>query len=514
MKLIGLRTGSAKNNHFGIGAKVEIRSGDLYQSMVVTDPNVHFGLGNRAKAETIRITWTNGVPQNIFSPGTDQALIEAQTLKGSCPFLFTWNGDEFVFVKDVMWRSALGMPLGIMGGNTAYAFPDASDDFIKIPGELLKPRNGLYSIQLTSELWETMFFDQVQLVAVDHPDSVNVFVPEQFSPPPFPGNKQFQVKQKYKPVSAIDSKGNDVLSFIAEKDDKYLSDFEQEKYQGVTEMHDLILDPGPVGKSKNLLLFLNGWIFPTDASINVALSQSSNLKVVRPCLQVINGKGEWETVIENIGFPMGKDKTVIADLSGKFLSGDHRIRIRTNMEIYWDYIFFSDNISNAPVISNVMNPVSADLHYRGFSGSYRKGGRYGPHWFDYSNVDKNKKWRDLSGNYTRYGDVLPLLTESDNKYVISNAGDETSIQFDSKVLPEVKNGWKRDFLIHSVGWIKDGDINTALGSTVLPLPFHGMKSYPPSENDIYPKDADHQKYLKEYNTRVVTQDDFKNAIKR
>jgi tetratricopeptide (TPR) repeat protein len=514
MKLIGLRAGSAKNNHFGIGAKVEIRSGDLYQSMVVTDPNVHFGLGNRAKAETIRITWTNGVPQNIFSPGTDQALIEAQTLKGSCPFLFTWNGDEFVFVKDVMWRSALGMPLGIMGGNTAYAFPDASDDYIKIPGELLKPKNGLYSIQLTSELWETMFFDQVQLVAVDHPDSVDVFVPEQFSPPPFPGNRQFQVKHKYAPVSAIDSKGNDVLQFIAEKDDKYLSDFGPDKYQGVTEMHDLILDPGPVGKSKNLLLFLNGWIFPTDASINVALSQSSYLKVVRPYLQVINGKGEWETVIENLGFPMGKDKTVIADLSGKFHSGDHRIRIRTNMEIYWDYIFFSDNVSNAPVISTVMNPVSADLHYRGFSGSYRKGGRYGPHWFDYSNVDKNKKWRDLSGNYTRYGDVLPLLTESDNKYIISNAGDETSIQFDPKVLPEVKTGWKRDFLIRSVGWVKDGDINTALGSTVLPLPFHGMKSYPPSGNDIYPKDKDHQKYLKEYNTRVVTQDDFKNALKK
>ncbi len=133
MKLVGLRAGSAKNNHFGIGAKVEVRAGDLYQSMVVTDPNVHFGLGNRAKADVIRITWTNGVPQNIFSPGTDQALIEAQTLKGSCPFLFTWDGDKYVFVKDVMWRSALGMPLGIMGGNTAYAFPDASDDYLKSP---------------------------------------------------------------------------------------------------------------------------------------------------------------------------------------------------------------------------------------------------------------------------------------------------------------------------------------------------------------------------------------------
>jgi hypothetical protein len=211
---------------------------------------------------------------------------------------------------------------------------------------------------------------------------------------------------------------------------------------------------------------------------------------------------------------MGKDKTVIADLSGKFLSGDHRIRIRTNMEIYWDQIFFSDCLANAPVITSVLNPVSADLHYRGFSRSFRKGGRYGPHWFDYSVVDKNKKWRDLSGNYTRYGDVLPLLTESDNKYIISNAGDETSIKFDAKGLPELKKGWKRDFLIHSVGWVKDGDINTALGNTVLPLPFHGMTSYPPSANDSYPKDTELQKYNLEYNTRVVTQDDYRNVLKK
>ncbi len=514
MKLVGLRAGSAKNNHFGIGAKVEIRSGDLYQSMIVTDPEVHFGLGNRLRADNIRITWTNGVPQNILLPGADQSLIEAQTLKGSCPFLYTWNGDEYVFAKDIIWRSALGMPLGIMGGTAAYAFPDASDDYIKIPGELLKPEQGVYTIQVTSELWETIYFDKVQLVAVDHPDSVDIFVPEQFAPPPFPGLKISQVKEKHVPVSAIDAHGNDVLSFIAEKDDKYLSDFKPDKYQGVTEMQELILDPGKLAGSGNLFLFLNGWIFPTDASINKAISQSGNLKVIRPYIQVIDRNGEWETVIEDLGFPMGKDKTVIADLSGKFLSGDHRIRIRTNMEIYWDQIFFSDCLANAPVITSFLNPVSADLHYRGFSRSFRKGGRYGPHWFDYSVVDKNKKWRDLSGNYTRYGDVLPLLTESDNKYIISNAGDETSIKFDAKGLPELKKGWKRDFLIHSVGWVKDGDINTALGNTVLPLPFHGMTSYPPSANDSYPKDTELQKYNLEYNTRVVTQDDYRNVLKK
>jgi hypothetical protein len=258
---------------------------------------------------------------------------------------------------------------------------------------------------------------------------------------------------------------------------------------------------------------MNGWIFPTDASINVAISQSDDLKVIPPVLQVINKNGEWETVAGSLGFPMGKEKTVIADLSGRFLSADHRVRIITNMEIYWDEIFFSDSLSPDPVITRELEPVRADIHYRGFSQLYRKGGRYGPHWFDYSTVGKEPKWRDLQGNYTRYGDVLPLLMESDNRYIISNAGDETTIEFSAEGLPELKQGWKRDFLIHGVGWVKDGDINTALGSTVSPLPFHGMKSYPPSESDKYPDSPELQKYNREYNTRVVTQDGYINALK-
>ena len=170
-------------------------------------------------------------------------------------------------------------------------------------------------------------------------------------------------------------------------------------------MHDLILDPGEMGNNKSLYLYLNGWIFPTDASINKALSQSKNFNIIQPSIQVKNKKGEWQTVIPNLGFPMGKDKTVIANLSGKFLSNDHRIKIQTNMEIYWDYIFFANSNPKSPTIKTVLNPTYADIHYRGFSKTYRKGGRYGPHWVDYDKVNKNTKWRDLKGNYTRYGDV-------------------------------------------------------------------------------------------------------------
>jgi tetratricopeptide (TPR) repeat protein len=512
MKLMGLRTGSAKNNYFGIGAKVELRSGDLYQSKVVTDPNVHFGIGKRTQADVIRITWTNGVPQNIFSPQSDQSLVEEQMLKGSCPFLYTWNGEEYVFVKDIMWRSALGMPLGIMGGSTAYAFADASDDYLKIPGEMLKTNNGVYSIQVTAELWETIYLDQVQLVAVDHPESIDIFVAEQFSPPPFPEYKVYPVREKRLPVSARNGMGNDVLPFIQAKDDNYLSDFKPDRYQGITEMQELILDPGPWKGADSMHLFLNGWIFPTDASINVALSQSEALKVAAPVVQVLNRQGEWITVVENMGFPMGKDKTVVVDLTGKFLSSDHRIRIKTNMEIYWDHIFFAEVMPEVPLVSNILEPAKADLHYRGFSRSYRKGGRYGPHWFDYASVDKNPRWRDLTGSYTRYGNVLPLLTASDNRYIITNAGDETSVQFSASGLPPVKPGWKRDFLIRSVGWVKDGDLNTALGQTVEPLPFHGMSAYPPASHDVFPDNAAHRRYMREYNTRKVDPDSYIRAF--
>ncbi|HEY4195412.1 MAG TPA: hypothetical protein VGM63_07745, partial [Mucilaginibacter sp.] len=229
---------------------------------------------------------------------------------------------------------------------------------------------------------------------------------------------------------------------------------------------------------------------------------------------VINKQGQWETVIPNLGFPMGRDKMVIANLSGKFLTrNDRRVRIRTNMQIYWDHIFFSTQNVQSPVRMNDLKMVDARLNFRGYSASYRKGGPYGPEWFDYDHTTKGQKWRDLTGNYTRYGDVLPLLQKADDQYIICDGGDEISIDFDAQALPKLPKGWKRDFLIYSEGWVKDGDLNTANGQTVAPLPFHSMPSYPYGKNVKYPSDREHREYQLKYNTRRVTTDDFRNALK-
>jgi hypothetical protein len=155
------------------------------------------------------------------------------------------------------------------------------------------------------------------------------------------------------------------------------------------------------------------------------------------------------------------------------------------------------------VKTTALSPVSADLHFRGFSRMYRKGGRYGPYWFAYDEVTRQSPWRAIDGAFTRFGDVVPLLRDPDDMYVVMGAGDEATIQFDASSASSLPQGWKRDFLLYTDGWIKDSDLNTAFGTTVGPLPFHGERSYPYAGGEAYPTDQEHQRYLREYETRVV-----------
>jgi cytochrome c-type biogenesis protein CcmH/NrfG len=502
LQLTGLLVAGSKNNHFGIGATVEVRAGGMYQTRVVTQPVTYFGLGQRLTADALRIVWTNGVPQNVFYPASDQGLVEEQILKGSCPFLYAWSGDRYEFVTDVMWRSALGMPLDIMGGaGGGYAPPPASREYILIPGDALRPKDGVYAIQVTGELWETGYLDQLKLVVVDHPDSVQVLLDERFVPPGDATLRIYQVAHPRAPAAATDEDGRDLLPLLLRQDDRYVSQFRLGRFQGVAEPHDLVLDLGEVDPRQDVTLFLNGWIFPTDASINVALSQSGHPASIPPQVQVVGRDGQWHTVIDNMSFPSGKAKTVAVDLAGKFLSRDRRVRIRTNMQIYWDQVFFGTGDVRGPAPRAILEPTAADLHYRGFSRMHRKGGRYGPFWFDYGDVTATQRWLRLNGRFTRFGDVLPLIERADDMYVVFGPGDEITVEFAAREAPPLPAGWRRDFLLYSDSWLKDADLNTGTGQTVEPLPFHGMSRYPYGVDESYPTDAEHQRYLRRYNTR-------------
>ncbi|HSR15986.1 MAG TPA: CRTAC1 family protein, partial [Gemmatimonadales bacterium] len=502
VQLTALRTASGKNNSFGIGAKLELRAGDLYQSRVVTGRVTHFGLGSRPGADALRIEWPNGLPQ-VLSPGISAEVREAEVLKGSCAFLYAWNGTRFDLVSDVMWKSALGMPMGIMGSEATYGPPGASTEYVRIPGEALRPQGTRYTLQVTEELWETAYLDQVQLLVVDHPDSVDVFVNERFVPPGPTPLRLYQAARARPPRSATDGEGRDLLPLLLARDDRYVGGLTPTRYQGITEPHDLVLDLGDLAGLDSVFLFLNGWIYPSDASINVAVAQSSAIRVSAPSLEVRDARGEWQVAIPDLGFPAGKRKTVIADLTGRFPTADHRIRIRTTMQIYWDQAFVAGSFAG-PVTVTRLEPVAADLHARGFSRTFRKGGPHGPQWFDYDDVSTDSPWRPITGRFTRYGDVLPLLRAPDDMYVVLAPGDEATVHFDATMAPDLPAGWRRDFLLYSDGWIKDSDLNTATGTTVEPLPFHAMTRYPYRAGESYPAGAAHRRYLDTFQTRIVS----------
>ena len=349
------------------------------------------------------------------------------------------------------------------------------------------------------------------MIAVDHPVGTEVFVDERFVAPVPPEYVLYAYDSLQEPASAIDQNGIDVFVAIQARDNYRLGGFAKGPYQGVGEDHFVELDLGKINPQDSIDLIAQGWIRPTDTSINVASAQGSAPPPKALEISVPNGEGGWKVVIPNAGFPAGKLKTVIVEIpKGSFVGGDNRVRIATNLEIYWDRLAFATK-SEVTTHSTPIELLTADLGYMGFPFMSRTDDD-APNIPDYNDIRHGNAWRDLEGYYTRYGSVEKLLSKVDDRYVIMNAGDAMYLQF--KVpKEEIPKGYVRDYIFFTDGWVKDGDWNTVASRTVGPLPFHSMSGYPYPENErpaeLLPSHADWQ----EFHTRYITPAPFRDALK-
>jgi tetratricopeptide (TPR) repeat protein len=494
---ITVQLSGIKNLKLAEGAEVEVKAATLYEKKVYDGVPLTFDLQDYKEADTVRITWPNGMIQNEIRQEANKAYDykEAQRLSGSCPMIWTWNGREFQFITDVLGIA----PLGAKSGDGTY-FPVDHDEYIKIPGEALAARNGEYEVRVTEELSEVSYIDQLHLFAVDHPADEEFFLNEKWKAPPYPEFRYFGAKRRVYPKSAVDQAGRDVLQFITKADRRYPTGFRRTE-SGVAELHSLTLDFGDAAKENRAVLILNGWVDWADGSTFLAAAQESKEGLIPPYLQVKDGKGEWRTVIADMGMPDGKPKTIAVDLTGKFLSKSREVRIVTNLCVYWDEIFLSESSARPKVEERRMTATSAELSFRGFSKSKIDPERKQPDQYFYSVSSPTSYWNPTPGRYTRYGNVLPLLEAVDDRYVIMGSGDEMRLRFDAASLPPIASGWRRDFVLKVDGWAKDRDANTAYSQSVEPLPFHGMSGYPYPAREQYPADELHRSYLREYNTR-------------
>ncbi len=477
---IDVRPRGLGTNEFGIGTKVRLFCGDLRIAATCRDGLLSFGLGKRTRIDALLLRWTNGVEQGVVGPQVASCLEieEREGEVGSCPFLYAFDGERWHFVADCH----SGTPLGLPYADGKY-LPPRSNETVYIDGAMLRPVEGRLRLDLAEEFRELFYVDAVTLRAIDHPAAVRPVLNEGFRIFSFPEFRVYGLSDLRPPLSAKDHKGRDVLADVARRDGRHAVVFDRldGQYEGLARPWAITLDFGDLPRGGRLLLVMDGWVeFPT-ASASIAASRSETVRFQPPVLEAIGPDGAWTVIDKDPGFPAGKGKAVLVDLTGKLPGTDGRLRISSTQRLHWDAFQISTGADEEIRLTEL--PLHAAHHrFRGVGKRIESPGREQPWRYSHDDLESFYRWDQMPmGMLTRYGDVAALLREIDDRYPVLASGDVVELSFDADSLPPLPEGWVRDWCFTTEGWVKDADLNQAVRESVTPLPFHAMSRYPYDE---------------------------------
>jgi tetratricopeptide (TPR) repeat protein len=495
------------DNKSAIGTKVEIFAGANRQKFEIAGSSGYLGqnssdfvvgLGHAKEADVVRMLWPSGVIQDEIQIAgmKDYAFGELDRRGSSCPTLFVWNGSRYELVGDMLGAGVVGHWIG----------PNQRDiprptEYIKVPRKSIRERDGKFSFRFMEPLEEAVYLDQVKLMAVDHPAADDVFPNEYFaSNPPYPAFKVVYSRDARPPAAARDEHGHNVLPDLLAH--RYFGDFDVLPFQGFTKPHTLELDLGEAYRGGPLWLMMHGEIEYFSATSMYAAYQSG-IEPVAPFVEAQDASGKWVRVIDDMGFPAGGPRTMTADLTDKLPQGTQRIRITTNLQIYWDNILINRAEQNGNARLTPVPLAKADLRFRGFPLKVENQPP-GNVLYVYEKASATGPYTRPMGAYTRYGDVRPLLTGYDDRLAVFGSGDEVALDFDPAKLPSLPEGWVRDYFFVANGYEKDMDFYAAEANTVHPMPFRTMGTYPYPKARSFPMDDAHVNYFLDYNTRHMS----------
>ncbi|MGA7379319.1 MAG: FG-GAP-like repeat-containing protein [Terriglobales bacterium] len=498
-------TGLADNKS-AIGTKVEVFSGGNRQEFEIAGSSGYLGqnslqltvgLGQAKQADVVRMLWPTGVLQDEVDIAADREhkFMEIDRRGSSCPTLFVWDGQRYKLVADMIGAGVVGHWVGPGQRNIPRPI-----EYVKVAGNSIREKDGKLSFRFMEPLEEAVYLDQVELLAVDHPADLDVFPNEYFaSNPPYPPFKIVSSRDAHPPAAATDEHGHNLLPDLLAH--RYVSDFEVLPFAGFTKTHSLELDLGEPYRGGSLWLLMHGEIEYFSATGMYAADQAG-LQPIAPYVEALGENGKWMRVIDDMGFPAGGPRTMTADLTGRLPAGTRRIRISTNLQIYWDSVLISRTAQDQDVRVATVPLARADLRFHGFPLKI-EGAPPGNVQYIYEQASATGPYTRPAGNYTRYGDVLPLLTALDDRLAVFGSGDEVALDFDPAKLPPLPPGWVRDYFYAAHGYEKDMDFYAYDFDHVAPLPFAEMGGYPyPGKS--FPLDDEHLNYLLEYNTRYMS----------
>jgi Flp pilus assembly protein TadD len=516
-----LRNVGANKNHFvrldlrgfadnktALGVKVEVYADGVWQKWELpgasgyetqAPPQILVGLGQAEGINLLRILWPTGVLQDeIDLPHTETiAMKEVDRRGSSCPVLFVWDGHKYRFVTDVIGAAVVGHWFT----PTRRNIPRPSE-WVKIDGANAAPVNGRVSVRFMEPMEEVNYIDQLRLVAVDHPDDVEVNPDERFlDEPPFASGRVVASVGTRLPVGAWDGDGRDVLDELSLRDHEFASGFKPLPYDGFASLHALTLDLGHLTPGAPLRLLMTGYVNYFSATSLYAAWQG-RVKPISPCVEAQLPNGTWWRIPGEAGFPAGLERTIVVDLTGKLPAGTRRIRLMTNLQIYWDRVLIDNHVEGEFRATELPLDFATE-QFRGYPEQI-EGASPGDLNYDYNRVSLTGPFQRERGSYTHFGDVTPLLKSADNRYAIFGSGEEIAAEFDAAKLPALPPHWKRDYFFYANGYVKDMDWWDASPFTVAQLPFHSMTVYPYPASEEFPTSAAALKYRLNWNDRFVS----------
>jgi tetratricopeptide (TPR) repeat protein len=501
-----------RTNPHGLGTRITLEGQGLLVSYDHTTPNAGLGqsvapavlgLGKSPSIELLRLRWPDGTMQCELNQKADTklALAEYNRKTGSCPVLFTWNGERFVCLGDFLG----GGGLGYLVAPGVYGQPDR-DESVTIAPDQLKSVGGVFRLSVTEPMDEVAYLDRLRLVVVDRPPGVSCTANERFAPEgPRPTGEVVAWTERVEPVRASDQTGRDVTKTLRAWDRDTVDGFRRlDGWVGYAEEHGIVLDFGDrlsrFGRDDRLVLCLAGWVEYPYSQTNYAAA-TAGVALKPPAVERQNADGSWTVIEPNAGYPAGMPRMTTLDLTGKLTGPRCALRLRTNMECYWDQAFVArrDAKAEASLRQTTLGVARAVLGHRGYTREVSPDGKP-PLLYDYDYVDPSPLAL-MAGKLTRHGDVAPLLRNDDDRLCLVGPGDEVRLEFDGRDLPALPAGWTRSYVFKAEGYCKDADPFTAGSDRVEPLPWKAMPPFPFPPGVERPADDAYRAYLREYQTR-------------
>lgn len=439
---------------------------------------------------TFENTFTEDISHYIYEnagAGENQIWLAVRSqAAASCPTLYIWDGERYVSYGTASSAGGLGFP-------TPQGFYDSNPKSYEVlPDETIKIENGFYRIALGEELDEICYQDVAKLYKVYHPIGTHVISGTVTHPlGPCTNNEIYLVKDLRPPLTATYESGENILPIISDIDGRATS--------GVMgEFDRIILDLGDLSQAKQIKLVMKMYT----EWLNEFTMESSYAEVV-------DENGDWVRVSERIdSLPEytkhPQNKLLAIDITDWFLTDNYWLRLNDFHNKHWDFIGV-DTSSDEILAWRELDLATADLYRKGQSVLHHD--PIGDWWeFDRTFEVPSK----YSGYFTRYGNVKPLLENSDDIYVIMLAGDAIELRFESRVnfldLLVARGSLERTFVFESDGWYKEEWTKFLVGENVCkvePLPFHAMSYYPYPENEEYPWTEEQVEWWVEYQTRYI-----------